>query len=213
MDFALWKRAEPEHIMRWPSPWGDGFPGWHLECSAMGKKYLGGQFDIHGGGMDLLFPHHECEVAQSVAATGHAPARYWVHNNMVTIDGQKMGKSLGNFITLEELFSGQHARLSHAYSPRVVRFFILQAHYRSTLDFSEAALEASGKGLDRLVEVVRRAARLQPAENGPAPIDVADFIQKSWGALLDDMNTPVAIAHLFDFSKQVAAVERGEARV
>ena len=150
-DFALWKKASPEHIMRWPSPWSDGFPGWHMECSAMSTKYLGERFDIHGGGMDLMFPHHECEIAQSTAALGHDSAKYWVHNNMITINGQKMGKSLGNFITLEELFTGSHKLLAQAYSPMTIRFFVLQAHYRSTLDFSNDALQAAEKGLDRLM--------------------------------------------------------------
>ena len=153
-DFALWKKASPEHIMRWPSPWSDGFPGWHMECSAMSCKYLGEQFDIHGGGMDLMFPHHECEIAQATAALGKDSARYWVHNNMITIDGQKMGKSYGNFITMEELFNGKHAKLEQAYSPMTIRFFILQAHYRSTLDFSNAALQAAEKGFDRLMKGV-----------------------------------------------------------
>ena len=151
-DFALWKKASPEHIMRWPSPWSDGFPGWHMECSAMSTRYLGERFDIHGGGMDLMFPHHECEIAQSTAALGHDSARYWVHNNMITINGQKMGKSLGNFITLEELFTGRHRLLAQAYSPMTIRFFVLQAHYRSTLDFSNEALQAAEKGLDRLMK-------------------------------------------------------------
>ena len=145
-DFALWKKAAPEHIMHWPSPWGEGFPGWHMECSAMSTKYLGERFDIHGGGMDLMFPHHECEIAQSTAALGHDSARFWVHNNMITINGQKMGKSLGNFITLEELFTGSHKLLAQAYSPMTIRFFVLQAHYRSTLDFSNEALQAAEKG-------------------------------------------------------------------
>ena len=149
-DFALWKKASPEHIMRWPSPWGEGFPGWHMECSAMSTRYLGERFDIHGGGMDLMFPHHECEIAQSTAALGHDSARYWVHNNMITINGQKMGKSLGNFITLEELFTGSHKLLAQAYSPMTIRFFVLQAQYRSTLDFSNEALQAAEKGLDDL---------------------------------------------------------------
>ncbi|MFR9594256.1 MAG: cysteine--tRNA ligase, partial [Rikenellaceae bacterium] len=154
VDFALWKKAAPEHIMKWSSPWGEGFPGWHMECSAMSTKYLGEQFDIHGGGMDLMFPHHECEIAQSTAALGHDSANYWVHNNMITINGQKMGKSLGNFITLEELFGGTHKILEQAYSPMTIRFFVLQAHYRSTLDFSNDALQAAQKGLDRLMKAV-----------------------------------------------------------
>ena len=156
-DFALWKKASPEHIMRWPSPWGEGFPGWHMECSAMSTRYLGERFDIHGGGMDLMFPHHECEIAQSTAALGHDSARYWLHNNMMTVNGQKMGKSLGNFITLEEFFTGSHPKLSQAYSPMTIRFFVLQAHYRSTLDFSNEALQAAEKGLDRLMKGHRDA--------------------------------------------------------
>ncbi|NQV02381.1 MAG: cysteine--tRNA ligase [Bacteroidia bacterium] len=150
-DFALWKKAQPEHIMRWPSPWSDGFPGWHLECSAMGTKYLGNEFDIHGGGMDLLFPHHECEIAQSRIANGKDAVHYWLHNNMITINGQKMGKSLGNAVTLEEFFSGNHPLLEQAYSPMTIRFFILQANYRSSLDFSNDALQGAEKGLKRLM--------------------------------------------------------------
>ena len=153
-DFALWKKASPEHIMRWPSPWSDGFPGWHAECTAMGKKYLGEHFDIHGGGMDLIFPHHECEIAQSVASQGEDMVHYWMHNNMLTVNGQKMGKSYGNFITLEELFKGTHPMLEQAYSPMTIRFFTLQAHYRSTVDFSNEALIASEKGLQRLIEAI-----------------------------------------------------------
>ena len=164
-DFALWKKASPEHIMRWPSPWSDGFPGWHMECSAMSTRYLGERFDIHGGGMDLMFPHHECEIAQSTAALGHDSARYWVHNNMITINGQKMGKSLGNFITLEELFTGSHKLLAQAYSPMTIRFFVLQAHYRSTLDFSNEALQAAEKGLDRLMKGIETLGRIKPSEN------------------------------------------------
>jgi len=149
-DFALWKKAAPEHIMNWPSPWSLGFPGWHLECSVMSVKYLGEVFDIHGGGMDLQFPHHECEIAQSTAALGKESVRYWIHNNMITINGQKMARSLGNFITLDELFSGKHKLLTQAYSPMTIRFFVLQAHYRSTVDFSNEALQAAEKGLTRL---------------------------------------------------------------
>src|SRR5688572_22182966 len=152
VDFALWKKAPPEHLMRWPSPWGDGFPGWHIECSAMSSKYLGKQFDIHGGGMDLQFPHHECEIAQSAVCHHKAPVRYWMHNNMITIDGRKMGKSYNNVIKLTELFSGNHPILEQAYSPMTIRFFILQTHYRSTLDFGNEALQAAEKGLKRLWE-------------------------------------------------------------
>jgi cysteinyl-tRNA synthetase len=164
-DFALWKKAGPEHIMRWPSPWGEGFPGWHMECSAMGTKYLGETFDIHGGGMDLLFPHHEAEIAQSTAALGHESVRYWLHNNMITINGQKMGKSLNNFITLNDFFSGSHPLLEKAYSPMAIRFFILQAHYRSTLDFSNEAIQAAEKGFKRLMAAMQTLEKLNPATN------------------------------------------------
>ena len=184
-DFALWKKASPEHIMRWPSPWSDGFPGWHMECSAMSTKYLGERFDIHGGGMDLMFPHHECEIAQSTAALGHDSAKYWVHNNMITINGQKMGKSLGNFITLEQLFTGSHPLLAQAYSPMTIRFFVLQAHYRSTLDFSNEALQAAEKGLDRLMKGVETLSKLKPAAT--STVDVAEAERRCADAMADDM--------------------------
>jgi cysteinyl-tRNA synthetase len=194
-DFAIWKKAEPEHIMRWPSPWGDGFPGWHLECSVMGEKYLGQEFDIHGGGMDLMFPHHECEIAQNMASRGTQGVHYWVHNNMITINGQKMGKSLGNFITLQELFK--------TYSPMTIRFFILQAHYRSTLDFSNEALAAAEKGYKRLMQAWRE---LGSAEGSAAASAVVDPIREAvMDALCDDLNTPIAIAHLFDAVKLINA--------
>jgi cysteinyl-tRNA synthetase len=196
VDFALWKKASAEHIMRWPSPWGEGFPGWHLECSAMSTKYLGEVFDIHGGGMDLLFPHHECEIAQSKAANGKDAVRYWLHNNMITINGQKMGKSLGNFITLREFFNGQHKGLERAYSPMTIRFFILQAHYRSTLDFSNEALQAAEKGLKRLLQAHETLHNLKPSEKSSA--DVSGLRQKCTEAMNDDFNSPLAIAHLFD---------------
>lgn len=160
-DFALWKKAAPEHIMQWPSPWSNGFPGWHLECSAMSMKYLGEPFDIHGGGMDLQFPHHDCEIAQSTALLGHSPVKYWMHNNMITINGQKMARSLNNFITLDQLFTGDHPVLEQAYSPMTVRFFILQAHYRSTLDFSNEALQAAEKGLARLMKAMETLKELK----------------------------------------------------
>jgi cysteinyl-tRNA synthetase len=176
VDFALWKKAAPEHIMRWASPWSDGFPGWHIECSAMGVKYLGKEFDIHGGGMDLLFPHHECEIAQNTAAEGHPAVKYWIHNNMITIEGQKMGKSLGNFITLEEFFTGSHSSLEQAYSPMTIRFFILQAHYRSTVDFSNEALKSSEKGLFRLLDAYSKIAKIQPST--VSSIEVKGFRQK-----------------------------------
>ena len=172
-DFALWKKAAPEHIMRWPSPWSDGFPGWHMECSAMSTRYLGETFDIHGGGMDLMFPHHECEIAQSVAACGHDAARYWMHNNMITINGQKMGKSLGNFITFEQLTTGNHPLLAQAYSPMTIRFFILQAQYRSTLDFSNEALQAAEKGYERLMKAMKTLSKLKASEK--SSVDISDI--------------------------------------
>jgi len=197
-DFALWKKAAPEHIMHWPSPWSEGFPGWHAECSAMSAKYLGESFDIHGGGMDLLFPHHECELAQNTASRGNGGVRYWMHNNMITINGQKMGKSLGNFITLEELFTGSHTILVQAYTPMTIRFFILQAHYRSTLDFSNEALQAAEKGLKRLILAGKDAAKLKVAE-GSSPVEgLAALKEGIYSALCDDLNTPIAIAHLFE---------------
>jgi len=195
-DFALWKKAEPQHIMRWPSPWGDGFPGWHLECSVMGEKYLGEEFDIHGGGMDLMFPHHECEIAQNVASRGTQGVHYWVHNNMITINGQKMGKSLGNFITLQDLFK--------KYSPMTIRFFILQAHYRSTLDFSDEALQAAEKGYKRLMQAWRQVASCH-SERSEESSSVQSIREAVEEALCDDLNTPVAIAHLFDAVKLINA--------
>ncbi len=206
-DFALWKKAAPEHIMHWPSPWSEGFPGWHLECSAMSTKYLGERFDIHGGGMDLMFPHHECEIAQSTAAMGHDSARYWMHNNMITINGQKMGKSLGNFITLEELFTGSHRLLVQAYSPMTIRFFILQAHYRSTLDFSNEALQAAEKGLDRLMKGVETLAKVKPAEH--SSVDVADLERRCREAMDDDLNSPIVISVLFDWVRIINQLHEG----
>ncbi len=203
-DFALWKKASPEHIMRWPSPWSEGFPGWHLECSAMSAKYLGEVFDIHGGGMDLLFPHHECEIAQSNAAYGKDAARYWMHNNMITVDGQKMGKSLGNFITLREFFSGSHPKLDKAYDPMTIRFFILQAHYRSTLDFSNEALQGAEKGLKRLLQAMETLHALKPAK--ASSVDLSQLADNCHRALQDDFNSPVAIAHLFEASRVINAV-------
>ncbi len=195
-DFALWKKAAPEHIMHWPSPWSDGFPGWHLECSTMGEKYLGESFDIHGGGMDLKFPHHECEIAQSVAHNGHDTVRYWMHNNMITINGQKMGKSLGNFITLDEFFTGTHPLLSQAYSPMTIRFFILQAHYRGTVDFSNEALQGAEKALQRMLDGYRRLQQLKPSDK--STVDVSGLMAKCYEAMDDDLNTPILLAHLFE---------------
>ncbi len=203
-DFALWKKAAPEHIMHWPSPWSEGFPGWHLECSTMGEKYLGEQFDIHGGGMDLMFPHHECEIAQSVAHNGKETVRYWMHNNMITINGQKMGKSLGNFITLDEFFTGSHKLLTQAYSPMTIRFFILQAQYRSTLDFSNEALQASEKALQRMLEGWKRLQELTPAD--ASTIDVSGLEAKCYEALDDDLNTPIVISHLFEACRLINQV-------
>ena len=201
-DFALWKKAEPQHIMRWPSPWGEGFPGWHLECSVMGEKYLGYEFDIHGGGMDLMFPHHECEIAQNQASRGTSGVRYWVHNNMITINGQKMGKSLWNFITLPELFSGNHKLLEKAYSPMTIRFFILQAHYRSTLDFSNEALQASEKGYKRLMQAGRDLKDIVTVA-GEATAEVNNLVEAVMDALCDDLNTPIAIANLSEAVKLI----------
>lgn len=210
-DFALWKKAAPGHIMRWPSIWSDGFPGWHLECSVMSTKYLGETFDIHGGGMDLIFPHHECEIAQSTASQGHAPAKYWVHNNMVTINGQKMARSLGNFITLEEMFAGSHKLLLRAYSPMTIRFFMLQAHYRSTLDFSNEALLAASLGLQKLMTAEKTLAGLRPSES--STVDISGIVTRCNEAMSDDLNTPVAIAQLFDAVRIINLVNDGKERL
>lgn len=206
-DFALWKKASPEHIMRWPSPWSDGFPGWHLECSTMSEKYLGQEFDIHGGGIDLKFPHHECEIAQTVACNGHDSVHYWMHNNMITINGTKMGKSLGNFITLDEFFSGSHKLLTQAYSPMTIRFFILQAHYRSPVDFSNEALQAAEKGLSRLMEAVDGLEKITPAAT--SNVDVKSLRTKCFEAMNDDLNTPIVISHLFDGAKMINNIIAG----
>ena len=211
IDFALWKCAQPEHIMRWPSPWSDGFPGWHCECTAMGKKYLGEHFDIHGGGMDLIFPHHECEIAQAVASQGEDMVHYWMHNNMITINGQKMGKSLGNFITLEEFFTGDNKMLSQAYSPMTIRFFILQAHYRSTVDFSNEALQAAEKGLERLMDAYNHLMKLKASD--VSTVDVKDLRRKCYDAMNDDLNSPIVIAHLFDAARAINSVKDGKATI
>jgi cysteinyl-tRNA synthetase len=203
-DFALWKNASPEHIMRWQSPWGVGYPGWHIECSAMATKYLGAQFDIHGGGMDLLFPHHESEIAQSTICNHTAPVRYWIHNNMITINGRKMGKSYNNVIKLTELFSGDHPILEKAYHPMTVRFFILQTHYRSTLDFSNEALQASEKGLKRLWDAYEHLGKLTreagDAEAGDAELDekVAKLLKEFDEFMNDDFSTAKVLANMFE---------------
>ena len=229
-DFALWKKAEPQHIMRWPSPWGEGFPGWHLECSVMGEKYLGHEFDIHGGGMDLMFPHHECEIAQNVASRGTQGVHYWVHNNMITIGGQKMGKSLGNFITLPELFSGSHPKLSQAYSPMTIRFFVLQAHYRGTLDFSNDALQAAEKGLKRLMQASRDlhamagakapafpygeiSEAVAPEACGADSAEIKAVFDGVYEALCDDMNTPVALSHIAEAVRIINSAKAGSLKL
>jgi len=208
LDFALWKLASPEHIMKWDSPWGQGFPGWHLECSAMSTKYLGETFDIHGGGMDLMFPHHECEIAQSVAANKKEPAKYWLHNNMITINGQKMGKSLGNFITLNELFAGTHALLEQAYSPMTVRFFILQAQYRSTLDFSNDGLKAAYKAYRKIMNGLKMLESLEFVENlseqdASLNKEIEKIIDDCYKGMSDDFNTAITIASLFNLIKKI----------
>jgi len=199
-DFALWKKAQPEHIMRWSSPWSEGFPGWHLECSAMSTKYLGVHFDIHGGGMDLLFPHHESEIAQSRIANGTDSVKYWMHNNMITINGQKMGKSLDNFITLEEFFTGKHPGLSQAYTPMTIRFFILQAHYRSTLDFSNEALQAAEKGLKKLLSGIETLRKIIPSDtsDSSSTSNIRQLMDGCYEAMNDDFNSPMVIANLFE---------------
>ena len=206
-DFALWKKASPGHIMQWPSEWSSGFPGWHLECSVMSTKYLGEQFDIHGGGIDLLFPHHECEIAQSTAALGKESVRYWMHNNLITLNGQKMGKSLGNAISLDELFSGKHKMLDKPYHPMTVRFFILQAHYRSTLNFSNEALQAAEKGLERLFNGIKTLENIKPS--GKSTFNVAELKEKCYKAMNDDLNSAMAISHLYDGIRLINSVESG----
>jgi cysteinyl-tRNA synthetase len=216
-DFALWKKAQPEHIMRWPSPWSDGFPGWHCECTAMGRKYLGNHFDIHGGGMDLVFPHHECEIAQSVASQGDDMVHYWVHNNMITINGQKMGKSLNNFITLPQFFSGEHEKLEKPYSPMTIRFFILQAHYRSTVDFSNEALQAAEKGLERLLDAYNTLNNLTTDGDAALPKVEMAFVdslrEKCYEAMNDDFATPNVISNLFDATRTINSVADKKATI
>lgn len=211
VDFAIWKNASPEHIMRWKSPWGQGFPGWHMECSAMSARYLGEQFDIHGGGMDLRFPHHESEIAQSVAANGKESVRYWMHNNMITINGQKMGKSLGNFITLEQFFEGKHELLEKAYHPMTIRFFILQAHYRSTLDFSNEALQAAEKGLQKLLKAFMLIPKLKASAE--SDVDVKTMFENCFAAMNDDFNAPTVIANLFEAVRWINSAADGKLKL
>ena len=210
-DFALWKKASPEHIMHWHSPWSEGFPGWHMECSAMGCKYLGDRFDIHGGGMDLMFPHHEAEIAQSCAALGHDTVHYWMHNNMITIAGKKMGKSYNNFITLQQFFRGEHELLSKPFSPMTIRFFVLMAHYRSTVDFSSEALEAAEKGLARLQEAYNHLFALKAGEQ--TNIELGDLQAKCQEAMDDDLNSPIVIAHLFESARAINTIYDGKATI
>ena len=210
-DFALWKKAAPEHIMKWPSKWSEGFPGWHLECSVMSTKYLGEVFDIHGGGMDLIFPHHECEIAQSTAALGRESVRYWVHNNMITINGQKMARSLGNFITLDQLFAGDHPMLEQPFSPMTIRFFILQAHYRSTIDFSNDALKAAEKGFQRLMKTFETLNKLKPSEK--STVDINGLRKNCYEAMDDDLNTPILLSHLFEGVRIINSVNDGTEKI
>lgn len=215
VDFALWKKATPEHIMRWPSPWSDGFPGWHCECTAMGRKYLGSHFDIHGGGMDLIFPHHECEIAQAVASQGSPMVKYWMHNNMLTINGQKMAKSLGNFITLEQLFTGNHPLLEQAYSPMTIRFFTLSAHYRGTVDFSNDALKAAQKGYERLMNTITDLERIPVSKTSDEKTHtfVTGFRQANYDAMNDDLQTPTVISNLFEASHVVNSLLDHKAQI
>ncbi|NNL01562.1 MAG: cysteine--tRNA ligase, partial [Eudoraea sp.] len=210
-DFALWKKAEPQHIMRWPSPWGDGFPGWHLECTAMSTKYLGENFDIHGGGMDLKFPHHECEIAQAEASNGHSPVKYWLHANMLTLNGKKMAKSTGNNILPEEIFTGNNNILSKAFSPSVVRFFMMQAHYTSILDLSNEALLASEKGYQRLMEAISNLGGLKTGTT--SDFNIKDWRQKCYDAMNDDFNTPILIANLFEGVKHINLIKEGKEQI
>lgn len=210
-DFALWKKAEPQHIMRWPSPWSDGFPGWHLECTVMSTKYLGEEFDIHGGGMDLKFPHHECEIAQGEAATGKTPVNYWLHANMLTLNGKKMAKSTGNNILPEEIFSGNNDVLDKPFSPNVTRFFMLQANYRSILDFSDEALKASEKGFNRLMDAYHALEDLPTSKK--SSLDIAAWKQSCYDAMNDDFNSPILIAKLFDAVKMINNIKEESASI
>lgn len=210
-DFALWKKAEPQHIMRWPSPWSDGFPGWHLECTVMSTKYLGEEFDIHGGGMDLKFPHHECEIAQGEAATGKNPVHYWLHANMLTLNGKKMAKSTGNNILPEEIFSGNNDVLDKPFSPNVTRFFMLQANYRSILDFSDEALKASEKGFNRLMDAYHAIDELPISDK--SSVDIKSWKQSCYDAMNDDFNSPILIAKLFDAVKMINNIKEEAATI
>lgn len=211
LDFALWKKADPAHLMHWPSEWSEGFPGWHLECSAMGMKYLGEQFDIHGGGMDLIFPHHECELAQSTAATGKPHVRYWMHNNMITINGQKMSRSKNNFITLEELFNGSNNLLEKAFSPMTIRFYMLQAHYTSQVDFSNEALKAAEQGLNRLMNGMALLPKLKAADT--STVDILTLQEDAYAALSDDLNCPVLLSVLFEGVRIINSVHDGKEKI
>ena len=210
-DFALWKKAEPQHIMRWPSPWSDGFPGWHLECTAMSTKYLGEHFDIHGGGMDLKFPHHECEIAQNQAAKGQTPVNYWMHANMLIMNGKKMAKSTGNFILPNEIFSGDNPHITKGFSPSVARFFMLQAHYRSVLDFTNDGLLASEKGFNRLMEAINLLDSLPTSTS--STFNVPEWKQFCYDALNDDFNSPILIAHLFEAAKYINQIKDAKASI
>ncbi len=210
-DFALWKKAEPEHIMRWPSPWSVGFPGWHLECTAMSTKYLGDNFDIHGGGMDLKFPHHECEIAQAEACNNISPVNYWMHANMLTLNGRKMSKSTGNFILPNEMFTGENDILKKPFSPTVTKFFMYQAHYRSILDFSSEALEASEKGFNRLMDAYRMLDGLETSEK--TSLDIQSWKKACYAAMDDDFNSPILIAHLFEAVKFINSIKEGKEKI
>jgi cysteinyl-tRNA synthetase len=211
LDFALWKKADPVHLMHWPSEWSEGFPGWHLECSAMGMKYLGEQFDIHGGGMDLIFPHHECELAQSTAATNKPHVRYWIHNNMITINGQKMSKSKNNFISLEEFITGKHPLLEKAFSPMTIRFYMLQAHYTSPVDFSNDALKASEQGLNRLMKGMSLLGRVKASSISTVNIEALQ--ESAYNALSDDLNCPVLLGVLFDAVRIINLINDGKEKI
>ncbi|MGJ5642363.1 cysteine--tRNA ligase [Formosa sp. S-31] len=210
-DFALWKKAEPQHIMRWPSPWGDGFPGWHLECTAMSTKYLGDKFDIHGGGMDLKFPHHECEIAQNEAAKGESPVNYWMHANMLELNGQRMSKTTGNTVNPDELLSGNNTFFSKAYAPSVIRFFIAQSSYRSVLDLTDDGLLASEKGYVRLMDAINTLEELRATAS--SSFDIKAWQQSCYNAMNDDFNSPILIAHLFEAVKYINQIKEGKATI